>query len=421
MTASTKRLEGPGLRIACLNVKYSPNLGDGLLSECLERALIDCGADPRTGSVDLAGRNGYGDAMAGRGAAMAVLEALPPLLRQRAVRLPLRMKARSSWGPHYRAGLEGADAAVIGGGNLLSDHDLNFPTKIALALAECARRGLPSVIYACGMGERWSAEGHRRMQVALEAAPPRAVFLRDAASAARWDARFGEISGTKAEVVRDPGLLACDTYEAAERPAGERPRIGLGIMSHIALRYHSASGLSQAELGRWYLELARALVDRGARVMAFTNGSPEDIAAAEALRPDLTSLPGGIALHRPETPADLARLLSGCDAIAAFRMHALIAAHSFGVPGLALTWDDKLDAFMQSVGREAWLQDAAQLPAGVAADLLLKAAGEGLPEAERRAVVAETRRDVGRLYATLQEATLDRGADSGAEAVSAAS
>ena len=46
------------LRIRLFNVKYSPNLGDGLLSEALENALREMGCDERkTYSVDLAGRN----------------------------------------------------------------------------------------------------------------------------------------------------------------------------------------------------------------------------------------------------------------------------------------------------------------------------------------------------------------------------
>ena len=41
------------LRIRLFNVKYSPNLGDGLLSECLEKALIALGASGDTWSIDL--------------------------------------------------------------------------------------------------------------------------------------------------------------------------------------------------------------------------------------------------------------------------------------------------------------------------------------------------------------------------------
>ncbi|SLN53438.1 Polysaccharide pyruvyl transferase [Roseivivax jejudonensis] len=385
--------------ILCMNVKYSPNLGDGLLSECLEAALIARGAAPGTTSADLAGRQAYGEGMAGRGAAMRVLDALPGPVRHRAVRVPLALKARSSWAPRYRAALASADAAVIGGGNLLSDHDLNFPTKLALALDAARAACVPVALYACGMGAAWSAEGDRRLRRALAAGGVRAVFLRDAASCARWDARFADVTGLRAERVRDPGLLACDTYDVPARGARDVPHVGLGLMSDIAIRYHADTRIGAAALLDWYVGVTRALVARGARVTAFTNGAPEDRATAATLRAPLTE--AGAMVAQPETPAALAALLAGCDALAAFRMHAVIGAYSFGVPALALAWDDKLDAFMESVERADWMADAATLPPEAVADRLIRAAAEGVPAATHRAVIDAARSDVGRLYAAI--------------------
>ncbi|TDL81114.1 polysaccharide pyruvyl transferase family protein [Palleronia sediminis] len=392
---------GPVIR--CFNVKYSPNLGDGLLSECLEAELRACGAAPGTASVDLAARTGWGQGTAGRGLAMATLDALPGPLRGLAVRAPLAVQARRRWRPHYARGLDGADAVAIGGGNLLSDHDLNFPTKLALALETAGARGLPTAIFACGMAGEWSVEGLRRIRTALRAAQPCAVFLRDDASCARWDALLAEAAGCAAQVVRDPGLMARHAYPRTARAegAGRRPRIGLGIMSHVAIRYHAQAGIGPDALRRWYVDLATRLTAAGAGVTAFTNGAPEDVAQAEALRPALSALPGVEIAARPATPAVLAALIAGCDAIAAYRMHAVIAAHSFAVPALALAWDDKLAAFMQSVGRGDWLADPACLSPEAAARRLRDAAASGLPEDETARVVDEARRDVGRLYAAL--------------------
>lgn len=387
--------------IRCMNVKFSPNLGDGLLSECLEAALVEHGADPATSSVDLAARTAYGQGLAGRGLVMAVLEAMPGPLRQRVVRLPLAIQARRRWRPYYARGLAGAEAVAIGGGNLFSDHDLNFPTKLSLAFAEAARLGLPTAIFACGMASDWSAEGLRRVRQALAAWPPCAVFLRDDASKARWDALLAPTAGREAVVVRDPGLLASSVYPQPARSRGGRPRIGIGLMSHVAIRYHAEARLSAAALGRWYVDLARALVAGGAKVTAFTNGAPEDVAAAEALRGELLALPGAIRLVTPRTPAELAGTIAACDALAAYRMHAVIAAYSYGLPALALAWDQKLAAFMRSVGQADLHRDPAELPASEAAKILLAAAERATDAAGHDAVIAEARRDVGLLYAAL--------------------
>ena len=81
----------PAPLIRLMNVKFSPNLGDGLLSDCLEAGLRARGAAAATGSIDLAARTGYGQGLAGRGKVMRLLEAMPRGLRAQAVRAPLAL------------------------------------------------------------------------------------------------------------------------------------------------------------------------------------------------------------------------------------------------------------------------------------------------------------------------------------------
>lgn len=385
--------------IGCMNVKYSPNLGDGLIAECLEATLIAQGAGSATRSVDLAARDQYGQQMTGRGLVMSVLEMLPGPLRQGVVRVPLAIQSRRRWGPHYARELSGVSAMSIGGGNLLADLDLNFPTKVALALDHAAKHGLPVAIYACGMSGTWTREGLRRMRASLRRAPLQAVFLRDPASKAHWDELFAKDAGMMAEVVRDPGVLASEIWPHPRAKPSGAPRIGIGLMSQIAIKYHGTARLDGAGLTRWYLDLVRTLQDRGADVVAFTNGSPEDVAVANAMAPELEAL--GVPVQTPTTPADLAGLMASFDAIAAYRMHAIIAAYSYGVPAIALAWDSKLEGFMSSVERQDWLRDVADLPADQAADLLIKSAEDGVDEAMRRRAIAEARADIGRLVTVL--------------------
>jgi hypothetical protein len=138
-------------KVALLNVKYSPNLGDGLLSECLEAelaaALRTNSGKAQVTSVDLAGRRTYPPIAPSRRAhAIALLEALPPGLRRLTARAALTMLVRLRLSRHVRRGLAGCQAAVLDGGNLLTDADLNFPMKIAGALAEAKRGRLPVAV-----------------------------------------------------------------------------------------------------------------------------------------------------------------------------------------------------------------------------------------------------------------------------------
>ena len=51
-------------------------------------------------------------------------------------------------GGHVRKRVAGCDAVVLGGGNLLTDADLNFPMKIAGALRQAAALRLPVAVNA---------------------------------------------------------------------------------------------------------------------------------------------------------------------------------------------------------------------------------------------------------------------------------
>ncbi|CCA94044.1 MULTISPECIES: polysaccharide pyruvyl transferase family protein [unclassified Novosphingobium] len=396
-----------GPRIRLFNVKFSPNLGDGLLSECLEQALIDAGASADTWSIDLAARTAYGEGAEGRALKMRVLGTFPDPVRKLAVRAPLAIQGRRSWMPHYLRSLEGAQCAVIGGGNLIADLDLNFPTKLSLALAAAAWRNLPVFIYGCGVSSGWSRQGLTLMKAAVRRGNIRKVWVRDERSRRIWNELIGHDTTLAADTVRDPGLLASSRYAIRTRPfARSEPLIGLNLTSPLAVRYHASHAPGEAELTEWYVELARSLLDRGYRLAVFSNGSPEDREYTCRLHAPLMRLDklGRVSFPVIDTPAELTRLIAGCAGIAAFRMHAIIAAYSCGVPFLALSWDPKLESFVRSVNRADWLCPPVRTSSKDAGEQLIKAMDQGIAPGERARVAGQTRQGVSDLLAEIYRA-----------------
>lgn len=408
-TASRSRLHASpcgGLRIRLFNVKYSPNLGDGLLSECLEKALIALGASEDTWSIDLAGRKAYGESLAGRLQIMSALDRMPNWLRRHVVRVPLAVQARRAWRPHYAGRVDGGDAIVIGGGNLISDIDLNFPTKLTLAVREAERLQAPFVVYGCGVTSDWSFKGTRMMERAFASPFLRGVFVRDQASKRLWDEKLGEASGFEAVVVRDPGLLASRFIPRSRLFADRGPVAGVGVMSDIAIRYHSELAPDSAHLADWYVDLVRGLAGTGCHVVAFTNGSPEDIAYLARLRPRLQEAAGHrISFPVQRSPDELCAIISSLDVLVAYRMHAVIAAYSFGVPAVALAWDRKLQSFMSSVNREAFLCDVQDTKPAAAVALVSQALATPIPDDEHDRVLADAWQGVGQLLNLLENAS----------------
>ena len=402
----------PPRRIALLNVKYSPNLGDGLLSECLEaelaRTFQTIAPGTQVFSIDLAGRRAYpAIAPSRRAALIRVLEALPARLRQLATRIALAALVRLRLRQHVRARLTGCDAVVLGGGNLLTDADLNFPMKIAGALSQAARLRLPVAVYGVGANRQWSEAGRRLFGRALGGAKLAHAAVRDARSQSAWRDLLVPQGVRPAALSGDPGLLASCHFPRPPLPF-DAPLAGLCITAPMALRYH-ATGPGPTDgttLDAWYAAAACALVEAGFRVALFTNGSPEDRDYLSKMGPSwILAAKGPVTLTNPfADPAEMIRFIAGCQLIVAHRMHACIAAHSFAIPTIGLRWDVKLDSFFALAGRGNYIADTASLNGPALTALARQAAAEGVDRAALEDLIAGTRSDIARMAAALARA-----------------
>jgi polysaccharide pyruvyl transferase WcaK-like protein len=392
------------LRVAVLNVKYSPNLGDGLLAECLERELVRHQPSIQVVAVDLAGRTAYGAHGRNRALALRTLERLPSPLRRAVAWSMLSALAVARLKPTFRAALATCDAVVIGGGNLYADDDLNFPIKLALGLSEAARRGLPVAVYAVGVTDNWSALGTRMFARGLAAARLVTAQVRDERSQAIWNRRLAPHAVRCAAIARDPGLLAARCYDLPP-PSRDARGVALCVTDPAAVRYHGGGGGDDALAG-WYADAIAALTDSGWKVALFTNGSPEDrdflsrhAAAWGSISPDRVQLLPAFA-----RPGDLVAALSRASVVIAHRMHACIAAYSCGVPAIGLAWDRKLDSFFALSHRDAFMIDTAACGPAELISLVERAAREGVEPTRHAELLDAASASVAALAITLRHA-----------------
>ncbi|WP_226016318.1 polysaccharide pyruvyl transferase family protein [Novosphingobium sp. FKTRR1] len=400
------------MRIGLLNVKYSPNLGDGLLSECLERELAAALPGALVHSIDLAGRRAYPAIRPSRrGHLISVLEALPGWARQRAARMVLAGLVALRLRRHFRRQLAGCDAVVLGGGNLLTDADLNFPMKIAAALAEARRRKLPLAVHGVGANKGWSRAGRALFSRAIGTARLASVTVRDRQSQLAWSTQLEPAGLPPAELAGDPGLLAARHFRRGA-PAYDGPVAGLCVTAPMALRYH-ATGHADPEGSEqdratdlWYGQAARALTDAGLRVALFTNGSPEDRDYLAMMGPGwIAQARGPVTITNPFVdPAELVTFISSCDLVVAHRMHACIAAHAFAIPTIGLKWDVKLESFFALAGRDAYIAATDDLPASQLTALARRALDEGVDATALAHLIDRTSRDIGRMARRLAAA-----------------
>lgn len=361
--------------VVIYNVKYSPNLGDGLIAECLEWGLSRALPQLLVQSCDLAGRTAYTRGSHNRRYLLRALAALPEGIRQRVTRLALDQLINSRLDAHFASAAKQAEAIVVGGGNLLADHDLNFPKKIGAAMHAARQRQLPVFIHACGVTDGWTKEGRR---IFSEAFGPgnllRGVTVRDQASKRLWDADLGAMTGVQAIVVPDPGLLSSRLFPVSPTAAQNKPfTVAIGIMSAAELTYHGSKGWTTRSLSKWYLTLIERLLGSGAYIVLFCNGNPDDRHQLADLQNALDNKIDNsrLSLANVDSPRDLCNVVARVDTVIAHRLHAVIPSYSYGRRILALSWDKKLNSFMEAVGLADCIFDALHVSPVALADIAI--------------------------------------------------
>ena len=372
------------MRVLIFNVKYSPNLGDGVLAECLEHNLRQCGPDIEIETIDLAGRTAYG-ASTTRRRALSILRLLPPGLRRRTVALVLARRLKRLK-PEWEARLEQADAVIIGGGNLFQDDDLNFPLKVGTVLDLVRSAGKPLAVFAVGVTGQWSTRAERLFRRLLQCRLVH-VSVRDHGARENWITHFG--SGSDVEVCPDPGLLARDLLADDPLPcAGSQP-IGVCVTHPLVLSRHAgiADALIPLTTEEEYRQLVHHLIKARRRVLLFTNGADEDRHFLERVLDDpvckIHVAEGTLsAAPHPGMPQELAETISQTAAVIAHRLHASIIAYALAIPAVGLGWDRKVEKFFELVGRDSFfLQGRSVTPQQIAA-LAIRAAEDGIDMAE---------------------------------------
>ncbi|WP_112322094.1 polysaccharide pyruvyl transferase family protein [Oceanibium sediminis] len=372
---------GPASRVAVFNVKYSENLGDGLIAEAMEAGLAEAGL--HVTPLDLAGRDDFGaPTLRNRSLALAVLRSMPPPLRRKVVEFKLQPRINTLI-PTWREAISAAEHVVIGGGQLFQDGDLNFPLKVGAVLDIARQERTPVSIHAVGVSADWSARGRALFGRLLECRIGQ-VTVRDAASRQNWAAHFRGTALERADLAPDP-VIGFQTP-----PAPRADRVLLGVTHPRVLSYHGSHGAAAPQLT---LELARLLTARGHAVTLFSNGAREDEDQIDALFQNPAAhapIAEGLLSRapRPVRPADLVENLRPASVVIAHRLHANILAYAMGKPCVGLAWDPKLEGFFKLTARPEFLFNPDTHPASEIARTAEYAARSGLDPRHRERLIA---------------------------------
>lgn len=388
-------------------LRYSANLGDGALGNCMEFLIGSCQPDRTIIHLDMAGRTSFASSTAeDRSTLMELFYRIPPFFRP--------LMTRAMWSAKMRKKLnvawtEAAPAApfdlVFGGGQMFSDFALNFPLKFnhvaKLALAQGANLAVTSV----GVSRSWSGTANKLFETGLTSQSMRYLSVRDADSQTNLGIHLPQLAD-KCRVTVDPAVWAAEAFgynEALPKSEMRNKRIGLGI-SHpkeLAAYAPDPKSFSSSTMINFWLELARGLVADGKLPVIFTNGAGEDEAFMSEVEARLQA--SQIAyekVKRPLRPAEMVATIASVSSLISHRLHANIIAYSLGVPSVALNWDPKVRAFANVAGRNRWCLDAGASP-DECKSAVLRTLDEGVDAVHKQKLKDRARSEVGLMLKAL--------------------
>lgn len=360
------------MKIVQFGLRYSPNLGDGVISDCLAYGLSALHPEAQIETIDISGRDGYGAVtVKNRALIISILHYLPEFVRHVLAKWKLG-KLLDGVEDQWRTTLKGADLAVVGGGMLFSDASLNFPLKIARVCKLLAEENTPTAVYGVGASRNWSNPGKAMFQKVFET-DLRLVALRDETSRRAWAAQT-PVASLEPSLVLDPGLLARDCYgpviEATDR-------IGICVTDPGLLGHHADREIEGGARGAvaFYTDLINALIENGHKVTLFTNGAEEDAAAMAQVAADPSmewhkNIGALSVAPTAQTPKELAHIIGAMKGIIAHRLHACIVAYSYGLPIVGMGWDQKLHSFFALVEAQDHFTDDPEVSGEALAGLM---------------------------------------------------
>ena len=281
--------------------------------------------------------------------------------------------------------LRDADGLISGGGGLLQDRTSARPVAYyagVMGLARLARR--PYVVHAQGLGPIRHRPNRALSAMALRGAAH--VSLRDAESIAL--AR--ELGVRRAiELVPDPAIVL--------RPPG-------GSGGHVVVAVRSWADRLDHLLP--IHEAVRSL-STDHEILALPMHEPMDREPSAIVTDGIP----GAAVVPPETSLhERVALIGAASLVIGMRLHALVLAAGAGVPGVAISYDPKVDAFASRVGMPV----AADLTSGVEPARIVEAARrEHDADLTRRQRIVDEMRDQVAASAAASLAAIRRASSGG--------
>jgi polysaccharide pyruvyl transferase WcaK-like protein len=344
--------------------RYSSNLGDGVISDCLDYLIHKKFPQIEVRLADLSGKSAFQlDSTIHTTNYVSqyrhsIAAAVPRSVKNIIKPITWRLQRGRDLYRFYYENVRGADLLILGGGQLLMDNGLYFPLKLRTAVDAARDAGVSRIaFFTCGVGERWSNIARLILRPALEGHDVISIVTRDPESTHSLRKHFPGLT-TPINSAVDTAVWSAEVYEKCLTDQIDKTikPIGIGIMApvHRGL-VNDMVNCNSSRLRDFWIGLIKLLISHNQSCELFTNGDISDQAFADEIYNEAMKDPNCkryLALQsRPNRPWQLVQRIAQYRAIVAHRLHANIIAFSLGVPNIGLIWDSKTTHFAQLTGR----------------------------------------------------------------------
>ncbi|MCL2046066.1 MAG: polysaccharide pyruvyl transferase CsaB [Oscillospiraceae bacterium] len=262
------------------------------------------------------------------------------------------VKAINRWNPFaIFFALMSCRMLISGGGSLLQDETSTKSLRYYLAIINLARMlGKKVMIYSQGIGPLNADDSRKMVQKTLNRCHE--ITVRDTASASL----LREIGITREiKVVCDPVLLLSSLDYADLGIIDELEQLRLIGEDGVKKNFVAQKPILLAAIRCWkddghIIEVAKFLDEQtknGYDVLLVPAHYPDDLLACVSIRVAMSS--EVYCINKSLTAKEFNALTSHADYVFSMRLHGLICAYAAGTPILALSYDPKVDAFMEQV------------------------------------------------------------------------
>lgn len=241
----------------------------------------------------------------------------------------------------------GSDVIFFAGGGLFGLSYLNFFEYLDEITKLADEHNIPVVFSSIGINNMdATAENEELLKTILKRKCIASVSVRENLNLFQ---KYAEGCGFEIEKVCDPAVWTKYVYDID--PQKKSDVIGINVVRGGLFRDNKKSWGMTDEF-KYLFELKHLLDEIHLDYVFYTNGSVLDNNTLRYFAREY-NIPKHQVVY-PHTTKDLVDTVSGFRAVVTFRMHSSIIAYSFGIPSVALVWNEKIPFFYQNINHPDW-------------------------------------------------------------------